>query len=125
MREAFFVGVGGFLGSVARYLTGVLVLRVFGARLFPLATLAVNVVGCLLIGLLLGLAEGERVERQEMRLFLIVGVLGGFTTFSTFGYDTFALLRAGNIALATANVLANVLLGLAAVWLGVMAAKAV
>lgn len=123
MKGALFVGIGGFLGSIARYLTGVLVLRILGVRLFPLATLSVNVVGCLLIGLFIGLAEQERLGGQDVRLFLIVGLLGGFTTFSAFGFDTFTMLRGGNISMAMVNVSTNVVFGLTAVWVGVALAK--
>jgi CrcB protein len=84
----------------------------------PLGTLLVNVLGCLLIGLLAGLAEARDLFSHEMRLFLFVGLLGGFTTFSTFGLESFELLRAGNWGMALANVSAQVFLSLAAVWAG-------
>lgn len=87
---------------------------------FPLGTLAVNVVGCLLIGVLHGLAETRQIISPELRLLLMIGMIGGFTTFSTFGYETLALLRDAEVFRAMANVTVQVLFGLIAVWLGDM-----
>ena len=117
MKNALVVGFGGFIGCIARYLTGVLVLRLFDAPVFPYATLIVNVVGCLLIGLLGGLAENAELISPAMGLFLIAGLLGGFTTYSAFGYQTLTLAHEGRMLLAVLNVLAHVTLGLGAVWL--------
>ncbi len=89
----------------------------------PYATLIVNVVGCLLIGLLGGLAENTGLISPGMGLFLIVGLLGGFTTYSAFGYQTLALAHEGRMLLAALNVSAHVTLGLGAVWLGELIAK--
>lgn len=107
------VGLGGALGSMVRYGFG-LTLPSVG---FPYATLAVNVIGCFCIGLALGNAERAAAMSSELRLLLVVGFLGGFTTFSAFGYETLALLRAGG-GLALMNVAASVLLGLGAVAAG-------
>lgn len=85
---------------------------------FPYGTLGVNVLGCLAIGVLGGLADSRNVLGPNARLVIILGVLGGFTTFSTFGYETLALLRDGESLRASTNVLASVLACLAAVWLG-------
>jgi CrcB protein len=115
--------MGGFLGSVLRYGTGGLVHRVAGQALFPWGTLVVNGLGCLAIGFLGGLAEMRGVLTAEARLFLFIGVLGGFTTFSTFGYETIHLMRDGQAGWAAANVLAQVALGLAAVWAGDLTAR--
>jgi len=115
------VGLGGFVGSVARYGFGGLVQDHAGAT-FPFGTLAVNVFGCFVIGGLSELAEARGVLTPETRAFLVIGVLGGFTTFSAFGNETINLLRELDVALAVANVLANVGLALAAVWLGRSAA---
>ena len=123
MKNALVVGLGGFFGCIARYLTGVVVLRLFDPPVFPYATLIVNVVGCLLIGLLGGLAEDTRLISPEMQLFLIVGLLGGFTTYSAFGYQTWTLARDGQMLLAVLNVSAHIILGLGAVWLGALIAK--
>ncbi|HEY0078110.1 MAG TPA: fluoride efflux transporter CrcB [Pyrinomonadaceae bacterium] len=120
MKNALAVGLGGFLGCIARYLTSVLVIRLFDAPFFPYATLIVNVVGCFLIGVLGGLAENTQVISPEMQLFLIVGVLGGFTTYSAFGYQTLRLAHEGQIFSAILNVAAHIVLGLGAVWLGAL-----
>jgi len=111
------VGAGGFLGAVARYGLSGLVHRLAGAG-FPWGTLAVNVVGCLLIGGLMVWGEDRPMLSPTARLFLTVGLMGAFTTFSTFGYETLELLRDRQATLAGVNVAANVLLGLAAVWAG-------
>ena len=85
---------------------------------FPVGTLAVNVLGCLALGLVMGVIEESEWFTDGTRLFLTVGVLGAFTTFSTFGYETFRLLRDGHGAAALGSTAANVLLGLGAAWLG-------
>jgi CrcB protein len=112
------VGCGGFLGAVGRYLAGGLVHRLFGGPVFPLGTLAVNVSGCLAIGFLAGLSEARGVFSPEARVFLLIGLLGGFTTFSSFGYETFELMRDGEMLPATANVALQLGLGLGGVWAG-------
>ena len=117
MTKLLFIAGGGALGSVLRYLVAG-----WGQRLtpgvFPLGTLLVNVSGCLLIGYLGTLFAGPAVIRDEYRLALLVGLLGGFTTFSTFGYESWALLSDREWGLAGANFLLNNVLGLTAVWLG-------
>ena len=123
MSRLLLVGLGGFLGSASRYLLGGLVQRAAPDVLFPIGTLAVNVIGCLGIGLLAGLAETRGVFGPEVRVFLMIGVLGGFTTFSTFGYETFQLLRDVQVLPAVANVLLQVGLGLPAVWAGYVLAR--
>lgn len=117
LTKAFIVGFGGFLGSMARYWVGGLVHSYLGGGL-PYGTLAVNLLGCFAIGGVLCLVEGRGTLGPEARLFFVMGILGGFTTFSAFGYETLELLRDGSRALATANVIANVALGILAVWLG-------
>jgi CrcB protein len=118
MRDLLLVGGGGFLGSVSRWLVAGWVHRALGVSAFPVGTLVVNVAGCLVIGLAAGLAEGRGVLGPEARLFLLLGFLGGFTTFSTFGYETVGLARGGEDLHALANVGLHLGLGLAAVWLG-------
>ena len=112
------IGLGGFLGSISRYLLGRWVQEALSGHWFPYPTLAVNVVGCLLIGLLVGITESRSVLSTEVRAFLIVGILGGFTTFSAFGYETVSLARDGQAVAAAVNVALQVLVGLAAVWIG-------
>ncbi len=118
MTRLLLVGAGGFLGAVMRYLAGGAVQAAARYGHFPWGTLAVNVAGCLLIGFVAGLAELRSVFTPEQRLFLITGFLGGFTTFSAYGYETYFLVRSGEGALAAVNVVGQVLLGLAAVWGG-------
>jgi CrcB protein len=119
------VGLGGLVGSVGRYLGAGLVHRLLPRMTFPVGTLVVNVAGCLVIGLLAGLADSRGVMRSETRALLLIGVLGGFTTFSTFGYETLQLVRDAQFARASLNVLAHVALGLAAVWAGDALARSV
>lgn len=118
MRNLLLVGGGGLLGSVARYLLGGLVIHATGAPRFPLATLTVNVTGCLVIGALTGFAERAHLLSPATRLFLITGFLGGYTTFSAFAFETFFLAREHAWLSAAGNVLAQVALGLGAVWAG-------
>jgi len=89
-----------------------------GSARFPVGTLVVNVLGCLVIGVLGAIGQHVQPWSPGARLFLFTGILGGFTTFSAFGYETFELLRSGAAALAALNVLAQVAAGLAAVWAG-------
>lgn len=112
------VGGGGALGAVARYGVGGLLHRNASLAGFPFGTLTVNLLGCLLIGLGAGLADARQVFTPEARLFVFVGVLGGFTTFSSFGYETIALLRDHEFLRAGLNAGLNVFAGLALVWLG-------
>ncbi len=116
------IAVGGALGSVARHGVNVLIHDRWPLLRFPLATLIVNVAGCLIIGVLAGLVMSGRLElRFYWREFLFVGILGGFTTFSTFGLDTITLARAHSTNAALLNVAGQVLLGLLAVKLGMLA----
>jgi len=116
--HASVVGVGGFLGALARHGLGGLVHRIPGTSGFPYGTLVVNLFGCLLIGVLAGLMEGRQMFAPEFRLFALVGILGGFTTFSTFGYESFMLLRDAEYLRVVGNVGLHVIGGLLLVWLG-------
>ena len=116
MTNIAMVFVGGGLGSLARYLLSSSAYRFFGGA-FPCGTLLVNLAGCFVIGLLWALSE-KFVIASAVRVFLFVGFLGGFTTFSSFGLETFSLLRDGQLRLALWNILANNVLGLGLVFLG-------
>ena len=121
MTIILLVGAGGFVGAVTRYLINREVQQLLtNTTGFPYGVLAVNVLGCLIIGFLGGLAASHGVFSGggASRAFLFVGVLGGFTTFSAFGYDTVELALAGNIAAAAGNVALQLALGLGAVWVG-------
>ncbi|MGC4390478.1 MULTISPECIES: fluoride efflux transporter CrcB [unclassified Agrobacterium] len=111
------VATGGAIGSVFRYLVGVLSVRLAGPN-FPWGTLAVNVAGSFLIGLLVELVARRLNASMEMRLFLVTGVLGGFTTFSSFSLDTVALFERGALGLSAVYVLASLVVSIAAVFAG-------
>jgi len=113
------VAIGGALGSMARHGVNHIVHARWLATRFPAGTVVVNLVGCLVIGLLAGLLASDRIAmRPNWREFVFVGVIGGFTTFSTFGLDTFLLARTHSAGQAALNVALQVVGGLAAVWLG-------
>ena len=116
--NAALVGTGGFIGAIARYGISGLVQRSAALSSFPYGTLAVNMLGCLLIGIAVGLVDSRQVFGPDFKLFAVVGLLGGFTTWSTFGYETLTLLRDADYLRATANVAIHVMLGLVLVWAG-------
>lgn len=124
MERTVLAGSGGFVGAALRYWLGGLVHRHLGAS-FPYGTLLVNVTGCFAIGFLGVLAEERLALSTGARVFWMIGVLGGYTTFSSFGYETMALLREGSSAFALMNVGAQVALGLLAVWCGAAVAKVI
>lgn len=111
------VGIGGFTGAVLRYLVSGWVQRLGGTG-FPWGTLAVNVVGCLGIGILMRLVETRGLFGPEARLFLAIGVLGSLTTFSTFGYETVELVRRSETGMALGNAALNLFIGVLAVMAG-------
>ena len=112
------VGAGGFLGSSLRYAAAVLCARLYPTLTFPLTTLLVNILGCFIIGFLGGLAAFKQVFTENGRLFVFTGILGGFTTFSAFGLETFHLIRNDQWPLAFLNIFLQVAVGLAAVAVG-------
>lgn len=123
LYQVMLVGLGGFIGSSLRFLTGLWVLHLTGAGGFPYGTLTVNVVGCLLIGLIGGLGELHGGLAPNLRAFVIAGVLGGFTTFSAFAYETLALAQAAQAAKALVNVVLQTGLGFTAAWIGFAGAR--
>jgi CrcB protein len=118
MTNILLVGLGGFIGSILRYLLSGYVQQSTKSVDFPFGTLAVNVIGCFVIGFLAQLAEGRGMFTSGTRAFVFIGILGGFTTFSSFGNETLNLVRASQMFNALANIGANVIIGLIAVWLG-------
>ena len=122
MDKILISGIGGFIGSALRYWISVMAYRFFGQD-FPYGTLFVNVSGCLLIGFIMTFFEERFIFSSNLRMFLTIGVLGGFTTFSTFSYETIALLREGSFFLGAANVLLTVFLCLVATAIGGIAGK--
>ena len=125
MIVVLLVGSGGFLGSVIRYLVGQGVLSLSGNSSFPYGTLAVNLLGCLAIGILNGVAETRGLFNTEIRGLIFIGLLGGFTTFSSFSYETLALARDGEVFSAFLNVILQMSLCLGAVWAGYRLSHAV
>jgi len=123
MKAILLVALGGAIGSVARFkLSGLILHHAIDWR-FPVGTFTVNVLGCLVAGVLAGLAEMHDMFAPETRLLLFTGLLGGFTTFSAFGLETMFLLKKGEVLIASANVLLSVAAGLAALWLGLTLAS--
>jgi len=116
------VAAGGALGSVARYALSTFVLRATGS-LFPVGTFVVNVVGCLVFGVIAGAAEQRIALAPEARAFLLIGVLGGFTTFSSYAFESVTLLRDGQFAAAAVNIVGQVVAGLFGLWIGYVAAN--
>jgi CrcB protein len=115
------VALGGAIGSVARHGINRLAHQMWPVWRFPIATMVVNLVGCFIIGLLAGLvATGRLPMRPIWREFVFVGLLGGFTTFSTFGLDTLTLIRSGDATPAVMNVAIHVVCGLAGVHVGLV-----
>ena len=117
------VGLGGAVGAIARYALGGFVHRLTPA-LFPYGTFVVNVVGCLCFGVIAGVAESRFAIAPTGRAFLMIGVLGGFTTFSSFAYESLELARSGQLVPAAANVGGQVVLGLLALWAGLVLGRA-
>jgi CrcB protein len=111
--------LGGGVGSLARYVAGSAIMTRFGSR-FPLGTMVVNVTGSFLIGLLMTLLTERWQPHPNWRLLLVVGFLGGYTTFSSFEWETFSAVREGGFWIGLANVVGSVAFGYAAVWLGAL-----
>jgi CrcB protein len=119
MANLLLVGVGGALGSMARHGIAAAIARISPARVVPYATMTVNLAGCLVIGALAGLIASQRLTMTPaLRAFVFVGVLGGFTTFSSFGLDTFTLAHGGRAGAAATNVAIQVAVGCALVAAG-------
>jgi len=121
--KLLYVGLGGFCGAVLRFLAGNFVNRLFVQTSLQPGTMAVNITGCLFIGFLGGLADSRAVFNETIRLFLFVGLLGGFTTFSTFQFEVFHLFREGHLAAGLINMGGQVVIGFVAVWLGFTASR--
>ena len=125
LSRLLFVGIGGFIGAALRYVTSGIVGRLTTKGGFPYGTFVVNMVGCLLIGFLAGLADSRDLFTATSRAFVFTGVLGAFTTFSTFSYETMGLFQNGQTSPALTNLGLQIFLGLVAVWGGIQLAKLV
>lgn len=118
VKEVIMVGIGGGAGSILRYLTTILMTR-SGADKFPIATFTANLLGCFLIGLLLGLFQRHPGISTQVKLFFTTGFCGGYTTFSAFAAENIQLLQSGHSVMAWMYIAASILGGLLAVWLGI------
>jgi CrcB protein len=123
MNNFLIVGIGGFLGAVARYALALWIGQKWG-RSFPMGTFVINVSGSFLIGLLMVLFTERYLINPQWRLLLVVGFLGAYTTFSTFEYETGSLLRDGEWTMAMLNVVGSVVAGFVALKIGEVIAKA-
>ena len=122
MSKLFLIGLAGFIGTLSRYWMSGVIARRYGET-FPLGTLVVNLVGCFLVGLLFYLLQERFLVNQTVRTVVLIGFLGGFTTFSSFGLQTFTLLQDGEFGLAVLNLSVANVLGLVLVWAGYTLAK--
>lgn len=118
MKHILLVALGGAMGSVARFKLSGLVLHHTVEWKFPLGTFIVNILGCLIIGILAGLAEKDNLFSPDIRLLLFTGLMGGFTTFSAFGLETMFLLRRGETLIAGSYILLSIGVGLSIMWMG-------
>jgi CrcB protein len=118
-RNILLVGIGGFIGSVARYLVGVVFAEQFTST-FPLGTFVVNITGCFIIGLLFELSDRGNILSPDLRIFVTTGFCGGFTTFSTFSYESIRLLQGAEFLYFGLNLFLSVMIGLAATYLGIL-----
>ncbi len=125
MTKILLIGLGGFTGSVLRYIISEFANTIVPGKVkeFPYGTFVVNVLGCFLIGLLASLSNSRQLFNLDVRSFVFIGVLGGFTTFSAFGFETCELLKDGEALKAGLNIAVNIVLGLGAVLAGHVVAR--
>ncbi|MCO5261078.1 MAG: fluoride efflux transporter CrcB [Crocinitomicaceae bacterium] len=122
MKAILLVGLGGGVGSIFRYLTSLLVIQK-NSTSFPLATFIVNTAGCLLIGLFIGFLEKSQVVNNDLKLLLVTGFCGGFTTFSTFANENIFLFQSGNYLTAISYTLLSLIIGILFVFIGLYITK--
>ncbi len=120
VAKILFVGLGGGLGSIFRFLVSHYTNKYYVA-VFPLATFIVNITGCLLIGLIIGFTQ--RHLSEDIKLFLITGICGGYTTFSAFAAENFKLFESGHYLTLAVYISTSILLGILAVWGGILLSK--
>lgn len=123
IRTLLFIGVGSFLGGIARYLVKVGCGKLFPAATLPLGTMVANVAGCFLIGLFYGIASRHTTMSQDMLMFLTVGFCGGFTTFSTFMNENMSMIQEGELFNSLLYAVLSLVLGLAFLYLGTLASR--
>ncbi len=118
MLKILIIGCGGFLGAISRYLIDALVANIATTTLFPFGIFTVNFIGCILFGVVVALAEFKQIISPEIKLFLLVGFLGGLTTFSSYSYDSFFLMRHHQYFVMFLNIVVQTGFGLFGVWGG-------
>lgn len=123
MFKLIIVGTGGFIGAILRYLVSGFIQTNLQSSSFPFGTMAVNLIGCLLIGIGGGLIAARQLFSPEIRAFLFIGILGSFTTFSTFGLETFNLARNGQNLMALIYLGFSIIVGIFAVYCGFVISK--
>lgn len=124
LRTILIVGTGGFIGSVMRYLVQVFVEKGLSST-FPWGTFVANIVGSLIIGIVFGLAEKGSLLSAEWRMFLAVGICGGFTTFSSFAYNNLNMIKEGSFGQLLWNVGGSLFFGILAVYVGIVLVRAI
>lgn len=122
LKTILYIAIGGAIGSVFRFLTTVLVSK-FWSNQFPLATFIANFTGCFLIGLFIGILTKNQLEDSNLKWFLVTGFCGGFTTFSAFGMENYNLFQSNNSLMAFGYIALSIILGLFAVWFGLLLSK--
>jgi fluoride exporter len=122
IKQVLLVGLGGGFGSIFRYLTSVLTEKFYSGT-YPLATFIANILGCFIIGLLIGIIGHHSQANQNLKLLLVTGFCGGYTTFSTFASENITLLQANHSLTAILYIGTSVIAGLLAVWLGMALTK--
>ncbi len=118
MINAVLVGIGGFIGVISRYALNGVIHRRVPQMTFPVGTLAINLLGCLFIGVVAGFTESKQLFSPDFRRFALIGLLGGFTTYSAFAYETFTMIQEAEYLRAFSNAGVHVVLGLVLVWVG-------
>lgn len=122
VKTIIYIAIGGAIGSVVRYITSVLINK-YWFNIFPLATFITNILGCLLIGIIIGTLEKNNLTDSDLKWILITGFCGGFTTFSTFGYENINLFQNQNALIALLYIGLSIFIGITSVWLGLFITK--
>lgn len=122
VKNMILIALGGGMGSVLRYLCNIIINKTYPNKTY-LATLFVNILGCFIIGLLIGYFQKNQTESETLKLLLVTGFCGGFTTFSTFGLENFNLIQSQNYLLTLLYIMLSVIIGIAFVGIGIYLTK--